>query len=385
MERRALALAAPLALGLLACNLDLPSEYRIEDLRVLDLQVEPPEVSVFEPSGTGTTALSFDPMNPPPIAHQPVRVRALVAHPDLAASFEYDWIRCKPGLDRVPCDGTLASALVPERTAEMSFTPIDVLFADVTGGTKLEDLAAALAEDPRDLLNGLYAYVNLQAGVGQASIAVDTQRIQATKRIVVFDPRVVALALEQARALDPSQIPMGAGLPTLCAGVSDAQLALLNGFLASREPNRTPRMLGVSVVITHLDGSITATITSAEGSVLDLEDTDLVTLEGLHLERRRALRPDRRQLLAPDLHRAPGLLLVHQRGRPEPADHHAGGHHDALRPPAAIGPGRLFGAHAGVGGASRRAWRLEPWRDRLPHPSPPELTCPEPPPASRWH
>jgi len=51
--------------------------------------------------------------------------------------------------------------------------------------------------------------------------------------------------------------------------------------LASREPNRTPRMLGVSVVITHLDGSITATITSAEGSVLDLEDTDLVTLEGL--------------------------------------------------------------------------------------------------------
>lgn len=281
MERRVLALAAPLTLGLTACNLDLPSEYRIEDLRVLDLQVEPPEVSVFEPSGTGTVALSFDPMNPPPIAHQPVRVRALVAHPDLDASFEYDWIRCKPGLDRVPCDGSLASALVPERSAEVSFTPIDVLFADVSGGTKLEDLAAALAEDPRDLLNGLYAYVNLQAGVGQASVPVDTQRIQATKRIVIFDPRVVALALEQAQALDPSQIPMGAGLPTLCAGVSDAQLSLLNGFLASREPNRTPRMLGVSVVITHVDGSTTSTITSARGSVIDLEDTDVVTLEGV--------------------------------------------------------------------------------------------------------
>ncbi|MFO0723861.1 MAG: hypothetical protein U1E65_08775 [Myxococcota bacterium] len=277
----------PLILGLAlanaACSLDLPPEYKVDDLRVLDIQVDPPEVPVFQPIiATGTVSLSFDPMHPPPVFRQPVRVRAFVAHPDLGATFSYDWIRCRPGLDRVPCDPADASSLVPERTSEISFTPIDTLFAELAvDPANIAQVAGALAEDPRDLLNGLYAYVNLQANVEQAAIAADTARIQATKRVVLFDPRLVALALEQAQRIDPSQIPAGAGLPNLCAGVSDTQLKTLMDFLASREPNRAPRIRGVHVEVNHVDGSVTTTITPGQGEALTVDETDVVTLEGV--------------------------------------------------------------------------------------------------------
>lgn len=281
MRRALLSIAVSAALG---CGVNLPPEYLVEDLRVLDVRVTPPEIPLFARTSSG--ALEFDPDNPPALDPRTVRVEAFVAHPDLEARFSYDWIRCKPGLDNIPCDGD-RERLDETPGPELSFVPINELFEDVAAGTPLSELAASLAEDPRDLLNGLYAYVNLTASVDAAAIEVDTAALDATKRIVLFEPRLVATALMQARALDPAQVEQAQqlGLPTLCTHTGDEELAGLFSFLQQREPNRPPLFESMALEVFDRGGTRTSshTVTSTQartGTVaIDVPDGGTVTLE----------------------------------------------------------------------------------------------------------
>ncbi len=276
---RTLGWLVPLALLGAACDLNLPSERDIEDLRVLDLKVDPPEITLFERG-----SLDLDPMNPPPFARTEVTVRALVAHPDLDASFGYSWVRCKPGLGRIPCEvenGETRELLGSSSTPDFSYVPVDLVLADVVGGqTPLENLATRFIEDPRDLLNGLYTYINAQVSVASAAITVDTTALEAVKRVVVFEPRLVARAILEAQALDPSEVPMidGLALPSLCTNVSDAQVDRLFTYLSTRTPNRAPTYERIDVEIVGTSSSSTRSV--GVGEVLELDTTDVLVLRG---------------------------------------------------------------------------------------------------------
>ena len=79
-------------LVLFAGCVDLPEEYRVEDLRILEVRAEPPEIRMFEDApltGTPEEVLAS------PIELTDVRMTVLAAHPDLDATFEYQWIRCR--------------------------------------------------------------------------------------------------------------------------------------------------------------------------------------------------------------------------------------------------------------------------------------------------
>lgn len=264
--------------GLVACDLNLPSEKNVEDLRILDVQVDPPELALF-----ARGSLELDPMSPPPFERTEVRVRALVAHPDLDASYGYRWVRCRPGLGSVPCEaGETREVLGSSTDATFSFVPVDLVLADVVAGeAPLESLAQRFVEDPRDLLNGLYAYINLEASVAQASITVDTQVIEAVKRTVIFEPRLVARAIAEAQKLDPSQVPMidGLSLPSLCTQVSPAQAESLYTYLSTRTPNRAPTYQAIEIRVV---GTPTTAIRNvALGEVLELEPGDVVRFRGV--------------------------------------------------------------------------------------------------------
>jgi hypothetical protein len=255
-------------LMLCGCNVSLPDEYFVADLRVLDLKVRPPEISLFAKSDD---PLSLDPSDPPMLERTEVEVTALVAHPDLDASFSYDWIRCRPGLDPVPCDDETERLGADEPTLRV--IPADELFEDVAGGASIGSIGLTLAEDPRDLLNGLYAYLNLSARVAQAAIEVDTPRLEATKRVVVFEPRLVAAALREAQRQEPGAMPMvsGVDLPTLCTQLEEPELQELYAFLESRSPNAPPSYPGVEIEIEDANGVLTATVGVRSGDAIEVE------------------------------------------------------------------------------------------------------------------
>lgn len=277
--RRGSAILAIPALLASACDLNLPSERDIEDLRVLDLKVDPPEITLFERG-----SLELDPMSPPPFERTEVTVRALVAHPDLDATFGYQWVRCKPGLGSIPCeveDGETREVLGTSTTAGFAYIPVDLVLADVVGGqTPLENLAARFVEDPRDLLNGLYTYINTQVSVLSAGITVDTTALEAVKRVVVFEPRLVARAIREAQALDPSQVPMieGLPLPSLCTNVSEGQVERLFTFLSTRTPNRSPVYDRVEIEIVGTSSSATRSV--GLGEVLELDTSEALVMRG---------------------------------------------------------------------------------------------------------
>src|SRR5262249_53399114 len=155
----------------------------IQDLRILDIRVEPAEMTVFKPAAPVSRARELFALQPNDVD---VTFTALVAHPDLDAKFKYEWIRCKPGLGRVPCSGKDRERLSFSTTSSVAqFQPVPIVFADAVmtasttqgGDAQARGLFGALstfASDPRDLLNGLYAYMNLRASVTSATVAVDT-------------------------------------------------------------------------------------------------------------------------------------------------------------------------------------------------------------------
>jgi hypothetical protein len=269
------------------CNLHFPDATKIEDLRILDLHADPPEIAVFRRGGSDP--LAFDPKSPPPIDLTPVKLTALVAHPDLGATFLYDWIRCGAAFDSVPCDPPERQPLVPDMNAdlqpEVSVPIVLELFQGLMSGQDtLAALTATLAQDPRDLLNGLYAHVNLSVSVSTAAKAVDTARLEATKRVVIFDPRLVAFSIARARAMGPDAL-LKLGLPNLCTSVSNDALDKVLTFLKTRTPNRSPTFAGLDVAVIDPRnppprGTQTPTRALGAGEVLEVPPGAAVILHG---------------------------------------------------------------------------------------------------------
>ncbi len=224
------------------CGVTFPSESKIEDLRILELRVDPPEVRVFEEVTLDADLDHLASLTP---RFAPVRLSAVVAHPDLDATFDIDWIRCRgdshAGFERVPCSGEQKERIGTGTSTVVR--PIQLLLGDLLASSSGSgDAFAALAGDPLDLFTGLRLYLNAQATVASAAIDVDTQRLEGTKRLIVFDPTIVALVLREARRLGPGGLPVVAGvqLPTLCTNVSEEAFGRILEYLATRAPNRAP-------------------------------------------------------------------------------------------------------------------------------------------------
>ncbi len=231
------------------CNVSFPDEFLIEDLRVLDIQTTPPEVAVFTQTtsiGPDGTITNFG------IQTTKVTYDALVAHPDLDAAFVFRWSGWLPTLRSIPCNADpivdLDRRAIPERT--MRSSPVEILseslFDSMQGMIDPMMLGASLgqtlAQDPRDLLNGLHAHTNVVVSVSTAAVDVDTLTLEATKRVVVYDPTLIKLVIQQISQADTSQIPMieGLDLPTLCRGATAGQLSAIDNFLETRVPNQAP-------------------------------------------------------------------------------------------------------------------------------------------------
>jgi len=270
------------ALFMSACDLNLPSESKIEDLRILDIKVDPPEISLFE-----LGSLALEPENLPPFRRQDVTVKVLAAHPDLDATFSFEFVRCKPGLGSIPCDdGETRDRLGGGSDNTFSYIPVDLVLADVVGGeNSLDQVAARFVEDPRDLINGLYTYINSAVSVASAAITVDTPTLEGVKRVVVFEPRIIARAIQEAQKLDPSEIPMIAGLalPSLCTNVDPATTAQLFTFLSTRTPNRSPTYEKIEIEI-FTKNATTATRSVGLGEVVEVFEGDVIAIEGLAAE-----------------------------------------------------------------------------------------------------
>lgn len=218
---------------------------RIEDLRILEVRADPPEIAVFAPS---PPARGFADLVALPRRRSPVTLGALVVHPDLDARFQHQWYRCKPNFQALPCDSGEFDPLIAATTASVAtVSPVDLIFADsatAAGEGGFAGALATLASNPRDLLNGFYAYVDLRVTIDRAAVHVDTRQLDATKRVVIFDPQLVRAAILEARrggARLGADAPGGSiPLPGLCTDLTDDALQLLLEFLASRTPNRAP-------------------------------------------------------------------------------------------------------------------------------------------------
>jgi hypothetical protein len=232
-------------IGLSAC-VTFPEEELVEDLRIIDIRTTPPEIPIFT---TPVLDADLDRLASLEPNHEPVTVTALMAHPDLDAAFEVDWIRCRfedgTGFGRVPCGGRFKERLPtdPGDPAIARFSPIELLEEDLAEAMSFEGAIASLASDPRDLFAGLRAFINVEARVARANIEVDTASLEGTKRLVIFDPTTIALVLREARSRGAGAIPMIAGLdlPTLCTNVTEDEFDLVLDYLGSRVPNRAPR------------------------------------------------------------------------------------------------------------------------------------------------
>ncbi|MEQ8980182.1 MAG: hypothetical protein RL846_19755, partial [Deltaproteobacteria bacterium] len=59
---------------------ELPDEYRIEDLRIVEVRAEPPEIPFFRSAPIGGTAEEVFASD---LANEDIRMSVLTAHPDL--------------------------------------------------------------------------------------------------------------------------------------------------------------------------------------------------------------------------------------------------------------------------------------------------------------
>ena len=286
------------ALAAAGCNVSFPDEFLIEDLRVLDIQTDPPEVPVFSEGtaiGRDGSVTNFG------LDTRRVRYDVLVAHPDLDAVFEYRWFGCAPALGSIPCgpaepaaDGMPRSNIIDldNRVAQTSSTtssPVKVitdrLLADAVPPYDFmaltSSLARTLARDPRDLLNGLYAHANVLVKVGDAAVAVDTPELEATKRVVVYDPTLIRVVLAEVSAISPDQLQQVAGLdlPSLCVGASTGQLAGIFEFLEGRAPNVAP--VYESVEWTRLEAGSETSTSTYDGTAIVMAPGQQIRLNGV--------------------------------------------------------------------------------------------------------
>ncbi len=249
MRRAALALACT---AFATACVDFPDEFRIEDLRIVEVRADPPEISFFRDAPVGGTA---EEILATPLATEDIELSVLAAHPDLDASFGYTWFRCKAesragepttGFLRVPCSGAQKVELVEglASTPTVSVSIVQTIVDDLAeiGGDDLVQVIGSLAEDPRDLFSGLRLNVHANVRVEDADIAVDTLALDGRKRVVLFDPAIVSLVLRAARDGEFGELPMiqGVETPSLCTNVSESQLSTLLEYLEERTPNRRP-------------------------------------------------------------------------------------------------------------------------------------------------
>lgn len=241
---------------------DLPEEYRIEDLRIVEVRLEPPEVPFFRDAPVGGSpeeVLASD------FATEDVRLSVLTAHPDIDAAYQYEWFRCGRrndegevvgGYGRVPCEGAeervsihpddVDGELAPRAEPSVEFSPVELLLGDLAnGGGDAVGFIGALAEDPRDLFSGLRLNFHVRAAVTDADAPVDTPTLDGRKRLVLFDPAIVALVLQAARAGQLGEVPMVQGIetPSLCTNASAAQYGTILDYLRRRVPNQSPDYL----------------------------------------------------------------------------------------------------------------------------------------------
>lgn len=254
--------AALVALLATAC-VEFPDEYRIEDLRILEIRSEPPEITFFD--GAPIDGSIEDVLATPP-ATTDITLSVLAAHPDVDAAFDYTWFRCKAesrngepttGFLRVPCGGEQKEELDPGAPSlpTVSFSPVQTIIDDIAAiatGTTADPVAVigSLAEDPRDLFSGLRLNVHANVRVGEADLPVDTLALDGRKRVVLFDPAIVAVVLRAARDGELGAIPMiqGVETPSLCTNVSQSQLSTLLGYLEERVPNRSPEYVELELL-----------------------------------------------------------------------------------------------------------------------------------------
>lgn len=264
--------AAGVGLLLLGCDVSFPDEYRVEDLRVLNLRADPPEVAAF--ARIPGAPLPLDTIQVRDLLETPVDMSALVAHPDLDAEIEIRWLRCG-ALDDLPCNNRVDLGVVGPEVEVVPAKQLLEAFSEVGRGStsgpgSIGEVASSsaafaigsLVEDPRDLFNGFFAYVNTSIRVETASIAVDTMELDAEKRIILYDPRLIATAIREAGSRGPSSAGAALGLPNLCSTATDGQREELFKFLETRKPNGSPILAPVLVEITE---GITDTPTRAIG------------------------------------------------------------------------------------------------------------------------
>jgi hypothetical protein len=261
----------------ISCGDATPEEFLVEDLRILNIKTEPPELALFVAPKDGALELKPDALPAPDL--RPLEVSVLAAHPDLDAALQFDWIRCAPGLNSIPCEGNERVRLseLPGNTLRCS--PVEILLQELTEQGANSNLASGFNSDPRELLSGLIANVNVEVKVIQAGQAVDTPVLEGKKRIVLFEPRLVAQTILTARDLDPSQIPQveGIELPSLCTNTGEAQILRLFDYLENRTANRNPIIERIDVGILTRTDSSTVTLTST--TVLTVSPGQTISIE----------------------------------------------------------------------------------------------------------
>ena len=259
-----------------SCTDLIPDEFRIEDLRILNIKVEPPEVPIFVAPGDDELGLKLDELPPPDL--QPVVVTVVAAHPDLDATFQYDWIQCRPGLGPVPCEGSERKRLSNAPKATLEFTPVQILLEELLAQQQVSELAGGFTNDPRELLGGLLANVNVEVRVENAKVSVDTPTLEGQKRLVLFEPRLVAQTILTARETDTSQLPDlgGISLPSLCTNASDAQVNEIFEFLKVRQANQNPRIEAVQ--LGRLLRTDSSTMSATSSASIELSPGERISL-----------------------------------------------------------------------------------------------------------
>ena len=242
------------------CGVSFPENHLIEDLRVLNIRAEPPEVGLFVKGG-----LELEPL-PSFATSTVVRFTVLAAHPDLDAKLRFDWFRCAPEdpsdapLRGLPCDASARVRLDLAGTSTLTVSPVGEVLDDLESRGDTAGVTALFGGDPRALINGFYGYFQVAASIQDADVAVDTQRLEATKRLVIFEPRVAHAAVQLSR--DPTLLSGQQGrlpidIPTLCLGAPQSKVDAITAFLRSRPTNRNPTLDRVTV--TRLSRASTST------------------------------------------------------------------------------------------------------------------------------
>lgn len=275
-------LVAAVVLSPAGCGLSFPDEKMIEDLRILEVRAEPPEIRFVQPGQTATTAVDFLRVLATAPNLETVRFSGLAAHPDLDATFAYGWGRCVPFQD-LPCEDSVPE-VITGTSSVVELSPIQKLIEDVADVERPDEALLAFTTDPRDLLNGVWAHILLSVRTQAAELPTDSPEIRGLKRLVIFDPLLVKVAILEARRLVASgqqMIPMieGVQLPTLCTNVDEAQLAKIFAYLDGRAPNRAPKYTALQYSKRSF-GVDTATAAVVAGEVIELAPGEELVMRG---------------------------------------------------------------------------------------------------------